>query len=168
MSTHAAVVPKTQTKHTTTRTTENMPYVRGAHDRFGGCQQCLCECLIGTAAALFPLWHVCDDCSRVCGTLFACLASGLAVDRAIDRLWGGRGPVPAPALVVQEPASRGRYPPPSCWAGVMGPLHPRLLLCGPCCAQLQEKRSVTVAVRTRPTAVFAQDQVILDLESNVL
>jgi hypothetical protein len=34
-------------------------------------------------------------------------------------------------------------------------------------AYLQEKRSVTVAVRTRPTAVFAQDQVILDLENNV-
>ena len=28
-------------------------------------------------------------------------------------------------------------------------------------------RSVTVAVRTRPTATFAQDQVILDLDKHV-
>ncbi len=38
-------------------------------------------------------------------------------------------------------------------------------VCGWCA--LQERRSVTVAVRTRPTAVFAQDQVLLDLEANV-
>ena len=48
------------------------------------------------------------------------------------------------------------------------PFWSRLALTSPLfCVVVQEKRSVIVAVRTRPTAVFAQDQVLLDLENQV-